>query len=76
MEVELQSFLSSAQHGGVWSATLPYPFTSRIRGATTHRIRGWVGPTTSLDDFEKRKKLLLLPGIEPRVVQPVVQFLY
>jgi hypothetical protein len=31
---------------------------------------GWMNPIADLDDIEKRN-ILPLPGLEPRVVQPV-----
>jgi hypothetical protein len=37
-------FLTSALHGGEWSASLPGRFTPRERAPGTHWIGGWVGP--------------------------------
>jgi hypothetical protein len=37
----------------------------------TDCIGGYVGPRKELEVFEKRKKLLHLPGFESRVVQPI-----
>jgi hypothetical protein len=34
----------------------------------THCIEDWVGPSSGLDGFEK---ILPLPGIDPRTVQPL-----
>jgi hypothetical protein len=47
-------FLTSALHGGEWSASRPGRFTPEQRAPGTHWIGGWVAPRTGLDDVEKR----------------------
>jgi hypothetical protein len=37
----------------------------------TYWLGGCVGLTVGVNDEVKRKKYLLLPGVEPRVVHPV-----
>jgi hypothetical protein len=56
-------FLTLALGGGLWSASRPGCFTSGVRIAGTHWIRGWVKLRAGLDDVEKRK-FLTLPGLE------------
>jgi len=36
-----------------------------------HSTAGWMGPRAGLDSFREEKTLLLLPGFEPRIVQPI-----
>ena len=36
-----------------------------------HSIADWMGPRAGLDSFREEKMLLLLPGFEPRTVQPI-----
>jgi hypothetical protein len=43
----------------------PRPFYPGERASGAHRIGGWVGPRTGLDDAKKRK-LLILTGFEHR----------
>jgi hypothetical protein len=63
------SFLTSALHGGKWSASRPGRFTPGEGDSVTHWIGGWVGPRASLDTGVE-KNLLLLPGIESRPSSP------
>jgi hypothetical protein len=63
LDVLIHIFLTSALVGGEWSASRPGRFTPGERAPGTHRIGGWVGPRTGLDDMEKRK-FLTLPGLE------------
>jgi hypothetical protein len=30
-----------------------------------------MGPTTGLDDLEKKENLLVAPEVEPRIIQPI-----
>jgi hypothetical protein len=60
VDVEIHIFLTSAQAGGEWSASLPGRFTP-----STHWIGGWMDPRAGLDNVEKRK-FLTLPGLELR----------
>jgi hypothetical protein len=43
----------------------------RGKNPDTHCIGGWVGPIAGVVLFEDEENLLLLPGIEPWIVQPV-----
>jgi hypothetical protein len=63
--VQIHIFLTSALVGGEWSASRPFRFTPGERASGTHWIRGWVGPSASLDNMEKRK-FLTLPGLKLR----------
>jgi hypothetical protein len=47
--------LTSALHGGEWSASRLGRFTPRERAPGTHWIGGWVGPRDVLDAVVKRK---------------------
>jgi hypothetical protein len=47
--------LTSALHGGEWSASRPGRFTPRERAPGTHWIRSWMGPRAVLDAVVKRK---------------------
>jgi hypothetical protein len=58
-------FMTSALVGGNWSASRSCRFTLGEKDPTSHEIRGWVCPTASLDDMEKRK-CFILPGLELR----------
>jgi hypothetical protein len=44
--------------GGKWSASHPILFTALERAPGTDWIGGWLGPRASLDDLEKRRKIL------------------
>jgi hypothetical protein len=54
VEVQLNSFLTSALGGGVWSASRPGRFYPRKR-AGTHCTGGWVGPGAGLDRCGKSR---------------------
>jgi hypothetical protein len=41
------------------------------KNPSTHLLEGCMGLKASLDDLEKRKILLPLPELEPRIVHPV-----
>jgi hypothetical protein len=62
-------FLTSTLDGGEWSASCPGCFTPGERSPGTHFIGGWVGPRACSDAVEKRK-ILPLPGFEPRASSP------
>jgi hypothetical protein len=72
MDVLSHVFLTLTLVRGEWSASSPGRFTPRERAPNTHWIQGWVGPTASLDDVEKRK-ILPLPELElwPLAIQPI-----
>jgi hypothetical protein len=48
-------FLTTALHGGKWSASSPGRFISEERAPGTHWIGGWVSPTAGVDTVERRK---------------------
>jgi hypothetical protein len=54
MEVQLNSFLTLALEGGVWSASCPGRLYPRERPGT-HCTGGWVGPGAGLDKCEKSR---------------------
>jgi hypothetical protein len=64
VEVYMHAFLNSALDGAELSASNPGRFTSGERDFSTHWVGGWVGRRAGLDAVAKRKKSLLLPGIE------------
>jgi hypothetical protein len=47
-------FLTSAQHGGAWSASRPCRSASWERTPGTHWIGGWAGPRAGLYSMERR----------------------
>jgi hypothetical protein len=53
-------FSTSALDGGEWSASRPGRFTPRGKAPSTHRLGGWVGPRTGLDNYIEEKTLSLL----------------
>jgi hypothetical protein len=57
---------TSALNGDKWSASR----LGHFRDPGTHWIGGWVDPRAGLDAVEKKKKLLLLLGMEPRLCSP------
>jgi hypothetical protein len=57
-------FVTSALVGGEWSASRRFIPGERALG--THWIGDWVDPRACLDDVEKRKRFLTLPGLELR----------
>jgi hypothetical protein len=61
--------LPSALDRGEWSASRPGRFTPGESAPSTNWFGGWVGPTAGLDVTGKRK-ILPLPGIEPRSSSP------
>jgi hypothetical protein len=63
--VNVYVFLTSALFGNECSASRPCRFTPGEITADIHRIGGWVGPRTGLDDVERRK-IFLLAGFELR----------
>jgi hypothetical protein len=50
-----EAFLTSALHGGEWSASRPGHFAPWQTAPHTHWIGGLVGPRASLDGVVKRK---------------------
>jgi hypothetical protein len=63
--------LTSALHGGEWSAPSLGHFTARERAALTHWIRGWVGSRALLDAVVKSK--IPSPRWESNSRKPIVQ---
>jgi hypothetical protein len=63
VDVQIHVFLTSALVGGEWSGTRSGHFTPGERAIGTHWRGGSVGPSTGLDDKEKRK-FMPLPGLE------------
>jgi hypothetical protein len=61
VDVQIHIFLKSALVGGEWSASRPGSFTP----GKEHWRGGWMGPSDSMDNVET-KRLLTLPGLEPR----------
>jgi hypothetical protein len=59
------SLLTSVLDGGEWLDSLPCRFISGERGPGPHWMRSWLGLRPGLDAVENRK-ILPLPGIEPR----------
>jgi hypothetical protein len=59
------AFLTSALHGGKWSASRPGRFTPKENVPYIQRIGGWVGPGIGLETVVKRK----IPIIAPAVTQ-------
>jgi hypothetical protein len=58
-------FLTSSIDGSELLASYPYSFTLGERAPGTHWTGGWVGHRVGLDPLEKRK-IVLLPGMEPQ----------
>jgi hypothetical protein len=58
-------FMTSALAGGEWSASRQGRFTTEERAPSSQWIGGWVGPSAGLDEV-KRRKILLIPGLEIR----------
>jgi hypothetical protein len=58
-----------------WSAPRPGRFTAGERAPDTHWIAGWVGPTTGLDDADRREKRCLYRDSksDPSAGQPVAR---
>jgi hypothetical protein len=75
VEVYLHAFLTSALHGGEWSASRAGRFTPREKAPGTHWIGGWVGPRAVLDAVMKRKIPNPRRKSNPRtpIVLPVAQ---
>jgi hypothetical protein len=72
VEVELQSFLTSALDGDEWSVSRPDRFTPGEKAPDTHWLGGWVETRAGLD-AEDKKNLSAPAGIRTPVVQPVVR---
>jgi hypothetical protein len=68
----MNAFLTLALVGGERSASRPSRFTPWKRVRDTHRIGGWVGPRSGLDNLERRKSCPYrdLNG-DPPTVQPI-----
>jgi len=66
----LHTFLISALDRGKRSASHPDYFTPGGRAPGTHWTGNWVGLGIGLDAVRKRKKSLILPGIEPWSSRP------
>jgi hypothetical protein len=70
--VQVHVFLTSPLVGGERWASRPCHFTPGERASGAHWIGGWVAPTTSLDDVERRKSYPTgTQNSDPSAVQPV-----
>jgi hypothetical protein len=65
VDIEIQTFLSTALARGEWLASRLCRFTHEERAHGTQWIGGWVDPRAGLDDVENRK-FFTLPGLELR----------
>jgi hypothetical protein len=63
-------FLTSALHGGEWSASRFCRFNHRGRALGTYSIGGWVSPRVCLEAVEKRNKSLALSGNRTPIARP------
>jgi hypothetical protein len=69
-EVQLHSFLTSALDGGQWSTARSGSFT--LEKETRYPLNRTLGvPHSRSRRFGGKKRLLLLPVFEPRIVQHV-----
>jgi hypothetical protein len=72
VELYIHDFLTSTPVGDEWSASRSCRYTPGEGAPGIHRIVGWVGPRTGLDEVEKRKFLPYRDSnFDPSVVQPV-----
>jgi hypothetical protein len=71
VEIQLDTFLTSALDGGEWSASRPGRFTPKERACGTHWIGGSVDSRAVLDAVVKRK--IPSPRRESNPRTPVVQ---
>jgi hypothetical protein len=67
VDVYIHVFLISALVGCEWLASHSGRFTLVEKAPGTRWIGGWVGPRAVLEDVKKRK-LLTLSGVEPRIL--------
>jgi len=56
VKVELQPFLTSAQHEGEWSASSSSHFIAGVRARDIHLTGGWVDDGASLEAVTERKE--------------------
>jgi hypothetical protein len=68
-EVYFYAFLTSALHGGEWSASR-YPQGKSCRYTLDRRLGG---PQSRSGHGVEEKDSLPLPGLEPPIIQPVAQ---
>jgi hypothetical protein len=54
LDIEIYSFFTSELVAGEWTASCPGRFTLGERAPDTRSIGGWLGPSTSMDDTERR----------------------
>jgi hypothetical protein len=71
VDVQIHVFFTSAVVGGEWSASRPGRFTPGERAPGTHRIGGWVGPRTGLEDVEKILDPTRTQNSDDSAAQPV-----
>jgi len=68
-EVKLHSFLTSALDLLEWLTSFPRQIYPRVRTTVPNDYETEGGPRSGMD--VKNKNILLLPGFEPRTVQPI-----
>jgi hypothetical protein len=56
VEVQLQTFLTSALDEGEWSGSRLFRFASEERASGIYYIRDWVGPPESVWTRQRREK--------------------
>jgi hypothetical protein len=54
VDVQIHTFLTSAQVGGEWSCSRPCRVTTRERAAGTHWVESLENPRVGLDEVEKK----------------------
>jgi hypothetical protein len=73
MEVQLQSFLTSAIDGGEWSASRTSRFTPRGKNPLYPLDRKLGGPQSRSGHGGEEKDFQPLPGLEPPTIQSTDQ---
>jgi hypothetical protein len=73
VEVKLYAFFTSALDGGEWSAACPGCFTPQGKNSFYLLDRRLGGSQSRSGSSGKERNFQPLPGLEPAIVQPVVQ---
>jgi hypothetical protein len=68
LDVQIHVFLTSALHGGEWSASRSGRFTLREGARGSNWIGGWVDSRDGAEEVEKRE-ILKLSGLELRTLR-------